>query len=196
MHCPQRAQSISLKALFSLTPTVVLGPVPCRSHMFRPCIFSHTCMHLIHLTHLEASRISGRLLSQPYPARRTLSAALGMAQPQKRSRKVHRTLSRRTCRYPSLEISVKPFYGLLDNVGRLYQKSVHCCPSFGLFLFSNVLKSISITKILASISAAPKYAFGVSTSPANRNATIAEKTGSSVKMTPTWDAVVYCWAMG
>ena len=64
MHCPQRAQSISLKALFSLTPTVVLGPVPCRSHMFRPCIFSHTCMHLIHLTHLEASRISGRLLSQ------------------------------------------------------------------------------------------------------------------------------------
>ena len=63
---PHRAVGYALSAestvyipesLVSLTPTVVLGPVPCRSHMFRPpyLFVTHTWRKLIQLTHLEAS---------------------------------------------------------------------------------------------------------------------------------------------
>ena len=55
-------------------------------------------------------------------------------------------------------------------------------------------QSISMTSRLSSISAAPAYPRGSSFSPAKTKATIPENTGSSVKITPTWLAVVYCWA--
>ena len=59
MHWPQKVQSLSPRVLVWATPTVVRVPVPIRSQMPMPWIFSHTWMHRIHFTQRFSIRTTG-----------------------------------------------------------------------------------------------------------------------------------------
>ena len=75
-------------------------------------------------------------------------------------------------------------------------KGVHINGYPSLFFLKIVLKSSSIMNMLDIIKNAPKYAFALNLSFAKINATIAEKTGSREKTTPTCEAVVSFIAIG
>ena len=63
MHWPQKVQSESPSFRASCTPTVVREPVPTRSQMCIPWMWSHTWIHRIHLTQRFSIRTTGLVKS-------------------------------------------------------------------------------------------------------------------------------------